>query len=57
MSRIPGHVQSAQDERGPADELRLACEATNEFDADEHQMIKNLIEAVLLKHEAKRWAS
>jgi hypothetical protein len=45
------------DERGPADELRLAFEATNELEADERTMIKNLIEAVLLKHEAKRWAS
>jgi transcriptional regulator with XRE-family HTH domain len=45
------------DERGPADELRLAFEATNDLDTDERTMIKNLIEAVLLKHEAKRWAS
>ncbi len=46
-----------EDERGPADELRLAFEATNDLDADERAMIKNLIEAVLLKHEARRWAS
>ena len=45
------------DERGPADELRLAFEATNRLDPDEQTMIKELIEAVLLKHEAKRWAS
>lgn len=44
-------------ERGPADELRLAFEATNDLDVDERAMIKNLIEAVLLKHQAKRWAS
>ena len=44
-------------ERAPADELRLAFEATNDLDADERAMIKNLIEAVLLKHEARRWAS
>ena len=47
----------APDERQPADELRLAFEATNDLDADERSMIKNLIEAVLLKHDAKRWAS
>lgn len=46
-----------EDERGPADELRLAFEATNDLDADERAMIKNLIEAVLLKHDARRWAS
>lgn len=44
-------------ERAPADELRLAFEATNDLDADERTMIKNLIEAVLLKHQARRWAS
>lgn len=47
----------AEDERRPADELRLAFEATNDLDAEERTMIKNLIEAVLLKHEARRWAS
>jgi transcriptional regulator with XRE-family HTH domain len=47
----------ADDERAPADELRLAFEATNDLDPDERQMIKSLIEAVLLKHEARRWAS
>lgn len=47
----------SEDERGPADELRLAFEATNDLDADERTMIRNLIEAVLLKHQAKRWAS
>ena len=47
----------APDERGPANELRLAFEATNDLDPDERAMIKNLIEAVLLKHQARRWAS
>lgn len=45
------------DERGPADELRLAFEATNDLDPEERTMVKNLIEAVLLKHQARRWAS
>jgi transcriptional regulator with XRE-family HTH domain len=44
-------------ERGPDDELRLAFEATMNLDPDERAMLKQLIEAVLLKHEAKRWAS
>jgi transcriptional regulator with XRE-family HTH domain len=44
-------------ERGPDDDLRLAFEATSRLDADERTMVKQLIEAVLLKHEAKRWAS
>lgn len=44
-------------ERAPADELRLAFEATNDLDPDEQAMVRQLIEAVLLKHQAKRWAS
>ena len=38
-------------------ELRPAFEATNDLDSDERTMIKNLIEAMVLTHEAKRWAS
>jgi len=32
-------------------------EATTRLDPDEQAMVRTLIEAVLLKHEAKRWAS
>lgn len=44
-------------ERGPSDELRLAFEATMHLDDAEREMVKSLIEAVLLRHEARRWAS
>lgn len=44
-------------ERGPDENLRLAFEATAELDPDEQAMVRQLIEAVLLKHQAKRWAS
>lgn len=47
----------AETDRGPSDELRLAFEATARLDPDEQAMVRTLIEAVLLKHEAKRWAS
>lgn len=47
----------AETERAPADDLRLAFEATNDLDPDEQAMVRQLIEAVLLKHQAKRWAS
>ncbi len=47
----------AVEERGPDENLRLAFEATNELDPDEQAMVRQLIEAVLLKHQAKRWAS
>jgi transcriptional regulator with XRE-family HTH domain len=47
----------AETDRGPSDEPRLAFEATTRLDPDEQTMVRTLIEAVLLKHEAKRWAS
>ncbi len=50
------HVFAAG-ERGPDENLRLAFEATAKLDPDEPAMVRQLIEAVLLKHQAKRWAS
>jgi transcriptional regulator with XRE-family HTH domain len=47
----------AEHERGPGDDLRLASEATADLHPAEQAMVKQLIEAVLLKHQAKRWAS
>jgi transcriptional regulator with XRE-family HTH domain len=47
----------AEGERGPGDDLKLAFEATSHLDPAEQAMVKQLIEAVLLKHEARRWAS
>ena len=46
-----------EDERGPSDDLKLAFEAVTRLDPDEQAMVRQLIEAVLLKHEARRWAS
>jgi transcriptional regulator with XRE-family HTH domain len=43
-------------DRDPDEDLRLSYEATRHLDPDEREMVKGLIEAVLLKHEARRWA-
>lgn len=46
-----------EDERGPADEqLRLHLEALNQLDDDEKTTVINLIESVLLRHQARRLA-
>jgi transcriptional regulator with XRE-family HTH domain len=45
------------DERGPDDELRLQFEAISGFDAQEKQIIREVLEGLILKHEAKRWAT
>lgn len=46
-----------EDERGPAEPgLRLHLEALNQLDDDERATIINLIESVLLRHQARRLA-
>ncbi len=45
------------DERGPDDELRLQFEAISGFDAQEKQIIREVLEGLILKHEARRWAT
>ncbi len=46
-----------KDERGPDDDLRLQFEAVSRFDPDEKQVVRSLLEGMILKHEARRWAS
>jgi len=45
------------DERGPDDELRLQFESISGFDAQEKQIIREVLEGLILKREAKRWAT
>ncbi len=46
-----------KDERGPDDELRLQFEAVSRFDAAEKDVIRSLLDGMILKHEARRWSS
>jgi hypothetical protein len=46
-----------QDERGPDEEFRLQFEAFTAFDKDETKAAKTLLDALILKHQARRWAS
>jgi hypothetical protein len=39
------------------DELRLLFEAVTRFDKDNKRVAKTLLESLILKQEAKRWAS
>lgn len=41
-------------ERGPGDDLRLEFEASSRLDDDEKEIVRNVIEGLLLKHDAKR---
>lgn len=46
-----------KDERGPDDDLRLQFEATTRLNDDEKRLVREVIESILLRHEAKRWAA
>lgn len=46
-----------QDERGPKDDLKLHFEAASRLDPQEKEMLKNLVESMLLKHDAKNLLS
>jgi transcriptional regulator with XRE-family HTH domain len=43
--------------RGPDEELRLQFEAIQAFSADEKKVAKAVLESLILKHQARRWAS
>ena len=44
-------------ERSPSDDLRLQFEAIGQFDADEKVSVKALLDSLILKLQARRWAS
>ena len=45
-----------KDQRGPDDDLRLQFEAMSRFDAEEKNVVRSLLEGMILKHEARRWS-
>lgn len=44
-------------ERGPDQEFRPHFDAISRLSAHERQVIKDVLEGLLLKHDAKRWAA
>lgn len=44
-----------EDERGPDDDLALQFEATRHLDPEEQQLVRSIIEAILLRHDTRRW--
>lgn len=43
-----------EDERGPDDALRLQFEALKQFDDDERQTAQDVLEGLILKHQARQ---
>jgi transcriptional regulator with XRE-family HTH domain len=42
-------------ERGPSDDLRLHFEAVARMSAEDRQVVRSLLEGMILKHDAKRF--
>ncbi len=43
-----------KDERGPDDDLRLQFEAISQFDEEDRELARGVIEGLILKHQAKQ---
>jgi transcriptional regulator with XRE-family HTH domain len=43
------------DERGPDDQLKLQFEALSRLDGREKEIVMEVLDGLLLKHDAKRW--
>ncbi|MEJ2065932.1 MAG: hypothetical protein P8X74_22075 [Reinekea sp.] len=43
-----------EDHRSPDDDLKLQFEALCQFDENERMVVKELLESLILKHNAKR---
>jgi len=46
-----------ESERGPDEELKLLFEGVKRLTPEEKHLVKELIEGVILKHEARRWTA
>ncbi len=46
-----------KDERGPDDQLRLQFEAVSRLDSREKEIVIEVLEGLLLKHDARRWTA
>lgn len=45
------------EERGPDDELKLQFEAISRFSSEEKKFVKDVLDSIILRHEARRWSS
>ncbi|MDQ3161070.1 MAG: helix-turn-helix transcriptional regulator [Pseudomonadota bacterium] len=43
-------------ERGPSDDLRLQFDAVARMSEEERLVVRDLLEGMILKHEARRWS-
>ncbi len=57
MKVSAGELLFDETERAPSDDLKLQFEAVSRFPEEEKRIVKALLEGMILKHEATRWAN
>lgn len=56
--KVPGDMLLFdEDEIQPPEELALQFQAISKFSSEEKKIIKEVLEGLILKHEAKRWSA
>jgi transcriptional regulator with XRE-family HTH domain len=51
------HLLFDTEERGPDDELKHQFEAISRFPSEEKKFVKDVLDGIILRHEARRWSS
>jgi transcriptional regulator with XRE-family HTH domain len=46
-----------EEERGPDDQLKLQFEAVSQFTSEEKQVVKELLDGMIIKYQSRRWDS
>jgi transcriptional regulator with XRE-family HTH domain len=46
-----------ENERGPSDDLRLQFESVSAFGESDRKVVKEVLDGLILKHQARRWIS
>ncbi len=46
-----------EDERGPADDLKLAFEAVSQFDDEDRAVARKVLQSLIMQHQNKRWSA
>lgn len=55
---VPGdELLFDEEERKPPEELAIQFEAIAKFSPEEKKILKEVLEGLILKHEAKRWSA
>jgi transcriptional regulator with XRE-family HTH domain len=44
-----------ENERGPDEDLRLQFEAVSRLDPEEKRIVREVVESLIMKHDARRW--